>query len=98
DSEWSGDVGVGCQYFSQDAVIRLAPRAGIALEASDSPGAKLKKVQDLFASGDERPRAIYESIGVYLGYGLLYYAQFYDIKHVLLLGRVTSGEGGSILV
>jgi predicted NBD/HSP70 family sugar kinase len=98
DSEWSGDTGVGCQYFSQDAVIRLAPRAGIELDDSEAPGARLKKVQDLFASGDERPRAIYESIGIYLGYGLLYYAQFYDIKHVLLLGRVTSGEGGTILV
>jgi predicted NBD/HSP70 family sugar kinase len=98
DSEWSGDTGVGCQYFSQDAVIRLAPRVGIELDDSEAPGARLKKVQDLFASGDERPRAIYESIGIYLGYGLLYYAQFYDIKHVLLLGRVTSGEGGTILV
>ncbi|MBR5093697.1 MAG: ROK family protein, partial [Oscillospiraceae bacterium] len=29
--EWSGDYGVGCKYFSQDAVIRLAPRAGITL-------------------------------------------------------------------
>lgn len=98
DSEWSGDVGVGCQYFSQDAVIRLAPRAGIELNAEDSPGAKLKTVQELFKSGDDRPRAIYESIGIYLGYGLLHYADFYDIKHVLLLGRVTSGEGGSIIV
>lgn len=98
DSEWSGDIGVGCQYFSQDAVIRLAPRAGIELDATDSPGAKLKVVQDLFKAGDERPRAIYESIGIYLGYGLLHYAEFYDIKHVLLLGRVTSGQGGSIIV
>jgi len=98
DSEWSGDTGVGCQYFSQDAVIRLAPRAGIELNESDAPGAKLKVVQELFASGDARPRGIYESIGIYLGYGLLHYAEFYDIKHVLLLGRVTSGEGGAILV
>lgn len=98
DSEWSGDTGVGCQYFSQDAVIRLAPRNGIELNANDSPGAKLKVVQELFKSGDERPRKIYESIGVYLGYGLLHYAEFYDIKHVLLLGRVTSGEGGALLI
>jgi len=98
DVEWSGDVGVGCQYFSQDAVIRLAPRAGIELDASLSPGEKLKKVQDLEKAGDPRPRAIFESIGVYLGYGLLYYSSFYDIKHVLLLGRVTSGEGGAVLV
>ncbi len=98
DSDWSKDVGVGCQYFSQDAVIRLAPRCGIELSEDDAPGARLKKVQDLFKAGDDRPRAIYESIGVYLGYGLLHYADFYDIKHVLLLGRVMSGEGGSIIV
>lgn len=98
DVEWSGDRGVGCQYFSQDAVIRLAPRAGIELDPALSPGEKLKKVQELFRAGDPRPRGIFESIGVYLGYGLLHYADFYDIKHVLLLGRVTSGEGGSILV
>jgi predicted NBD/HSP70 family sugar kinase len=98
DVEWSGDVGVGCQYFSQDAVIRLAPRAGIELEPALSPGEKLKKVQELVKAGDPRPRAIFESIGVYLGYALLHYALFYEIKHVLLLGRVTSGEGGSVLV
>ncbi|HSC89436.1 MAG TPA: hypothetical protein VLC09_19270, partial [Polyangiaceae bacterium] len=98
DVEWSGDRGVGCQYFSQDAVIRLAPRLGIEFEASTSPGEKLKKVQEAFKAGDRRIAAIYESIGVYLGYALIHYAEFYDIKHVLLLGRVTSGEGGTILV
>jgi predicted NBD/HSP70 family sugar kinase len=98
DTEWSGDKGTGVLYFSQDAVIRLAPKAGIELDASLSPGEKLKKVQDIFKSGDERPRKIFESIGIYLGYALLHYADFYDIKHVLLLGRVTSGEGGSILI
>lgn len=98
DVEWSGDRGVGCQYFSQDAVIRLAPRLGIEFEAGASPGEKLKRVQELFKGGDRRIAAIYESIGVYLGYALIHYAEFYDIKHVLLLGRVTSGEGGTLLV
>lgn len=98
DTEWSGDRGTGVLYFSQDAVIRLAPRAGIELDPGASPGEKLKKVQDIFKSGDDRPRKIFESIGVYLGYALLHYADFYDVKHVLLLGRVTSGEGGGILI
>ena len=31
------------------------------------------------------------------GYGKEY-AEFYDIKHVLLLGRVTSGRGGDIIL
>jgi predicted NBD/HSP70 family sugar kinase len=98
DHEWSGDRGTGVGYFSQDAVIRLAERAGIELDAAASPGAKLKSVQELLATGDARPQSIFETLGVYLGYGLLHYADFYPVKHVLLLGRVTSGQGGSILL
>ena len=41
---------------------------------------------------------MYESIGVYFGYAIAYYARFYDIRHVLIMGRVTSGEGGVILL
>ena len=41
---------------------------------------------------------IYESIGIYLGYTIAYYSEFYDIKHLLLLGRVTSGEGGNLII
>ena len=98
DHEWSGDRGTGVGYFSQDAVIRLAARAGIELEDGVAPGAKLKRVQELLAKGDPRPQGIFETIGVYLGYGLLHYADFYPVKHVLLLGRVTSGRGGSIVL
>jgi hypothetical protein len=43
-------------------------------------------------------RSIYETIGVYLGHALPLYAGFYDMRHVLLLGRVTSGRGGGILL
>lgn len=96
--EWSGDIGCGVKYFSQDSVIKLAPAAGIELDPALSPAEKLKVVQDLMVSGDERAKKIYESIGSYLGYTLAYYAEFYDINHVLLMGRVTSGEGGNILV
>ncbi len=98
DSEWSGDRGTGVNYFSQDAVIRLAPKVGIELDPKDSPGAKLKAVQKLLEAGDPRPRAIFESIGVYLGYALAQSAEFYRLKHVLILGRVTSGEGGAIIL
>ena len=98
DHEWSGDRGAGVGYFSQDAVIRLAARAGIELGAAAAPGAKLKRVQELLAKGDPRPRGIFETLGVYLGYGLLHYADFYAIKHVLLLGRVTSGQGGTLML
>ena len=95
--EWSGDYGCGVKYFSQDAVIKLAPAAGIELDENASPADKLKVVQGLMAQGDERAAKIYESIGSYFGYAVAYYAIFYDIKHVLLMGRVSSGEGGNIL-
>ncbi len=96
--EWSGDYGCGVKYFSQDSVIKLAPVAGIKLDESLSPAEKLKVVQELMAAGDDRARAIYETIGVYLGYSIPYYAQFYDIKHLLILGRVTSGHGGNLIL
>ncbi len=95
--EWSGDYGCGVKYFSQDSVIKLAPAAGIELDESASPAEKLKVVQKLMEAGDERAAKIYETIGSYFGYAVAYYAIFYDIKHVLLMGRVSSGEGGSIL-
>ncbi|MGD0112065.1 MAG: ROK family protein [Armatimonadota bacterium] len=96
--EWSGERGCGGQYFSQSAVVRLAPVAGIRLKASLTPAEKLKSVQDLMAKGDERARLIFESIGCYLGYGIAYYADIYQLGHVLILGRVTSGEGGAIIL
>ena len=96
--EWSGDIGCGVSYFSQDAVIRLAPIAGIELPTDYTLAEKLKYVQDLHEKDDKRTGAIYESIGVYFGYAVAYYALFYDIKHVLIMGRVTSGEGGNILL
>jgi predicted NBD/HSP70 family sugar kinase len=98
DAEWSGDRGTGVNYFSQDAAIRLAKVAGVELPAEASPGEKLKLMQKLMAVGDARARGIFESLGVYLGYGLLLYSEFYAMKHVLLLGRVTSGEGGNLLI
>lgn len=96
--EWSGDYGCGVKYFSQDGVIKLAPAAGIELDESASPAEKLKAVQKLMEEGDERAAKIYHTIGVYFGYAIAYYAKFYDIKHVLIMGRVTSGEGGVILL
>lgn len=96
--EWSGDIGVGCKYFSQDAVIKLAPAAGIRLNAEDSPAEKLKAVQELMEKDDPRAALIYRSIGVYLGHALALYHGFYRFKHVLLLGRVMSGKGGDIIL
>ena len=96
--EWSGDPGVGAQYFSQQAVSRLLPAAGIEVPAEMPLADRLVEVQRLMAQGDPRARRIYEAIGVYLGYGVAHFADFYAIESVLVLGRVTSGEGGDLIV
>ncbi len=96
--EWSGDYGCGVKYFSQDSVIKLAPRAGIELDENLSPAEKLKVVQGLMEKGDKRAADIYDTIGTYFGYAIAFYSEFYDMKHVLIMGRVTSGEGGVILL
>ena len=98
EDEWSGDIGCGVKYFCQDGVIKLAPRAGIELDASLSPAEKLKVVQKLMEEGDRRAAQVYESIGVYLGHTQAYYYEKYGFRYVLLLGRVMSGKGGEALL
>jgi predicted NBD/HSP70 family sugar kinase len=96
--EWSGDAGVGALYFSQQCVFRLAPRVGIELPAGATKADMLKHVQGYLESGHAGAAGIWQSIGIYLGYTVAHYADFYDVKHVLILGRVTSGRGGSLIL
>jgi predicted NBD/HSP70 family sugar kinase len=97
--EWSGDRGVGSQYFSQQCVFRLAPAAGIEIPPGLTAADRLKRVQQALDAGPAGALAIWESIGIYLGYGLAHYADFYaDLRHALILGRVTSGRGGEIIL
>ena len=96
--EWSTDFGVGCKYFSQDAVIKLAPRAGIELDPELTPAEKLKVVQKLMEADDPRAQAVFRDIGAYLAYTVVLYSKFYDIRHLMLLGRVMSGKGGDTIL
>jgi len=96
--EWSGDVGCGVQYFSQQGVGRLARKAGFAFPATLPLPEQLIAVQQALAAGDARARAIYETIGVCFGYAIAHYADFYEVRNLLVLGRVTSGEGGEIIL
>lgn len=96
--EWSGDRGCGVMYFSQQAVDKLLPAAGIILPPEMSLPERLKEVQKLMLQGDPRTAKIYETIGVYLGYTIPHYADFYDFDHLLILGRVTTGAGGDIVI
>ena len=96
--EWSGDIGCGAQYFSQQAVARLAPQAGIDFPEDMPLADRLEQVQALMKLDDRRARRIYETIGTYLGYTIPWYARFYEIRNLLVLGRVTSGEGGRVII
>lgn len=96
--EWSGDIGCGVQYFSQQGVQRMAAAAGFTFGADISAPDLLVAVQEHMANGDERAAALFTAIGNRLGYSLPLYAEFYQLRHVLLLGRVLSGEGGEIIV
>jgi len=96
--EWSTDFGVGCKYFSQDAVIKLAPQAGIEIPTDLSLAEKLKFVQKLMEADDPRAIAIFETIGAYLAYATVQYSQFYNIEYMMLMGRVMSGKGGDTIL
>ena len=95
--EWSQDIGCGALYFSQQAVARLAPAAGFDFGNMPFPE-QLVKVQEAQQAGDPRASAIYETIGCYFGYAIAQYAEYYDIDNLLILGRVTSGEGAHIII
>ncbi len=96
--EWSGDRGCGALYLSQQAVFRLAPRVGIEVHADLPKAERLKRVQEKLEAGHEGAVRIWQSMGRYLGYAVAHYADFYELKHVLILGRCTSGRGGHLIL
>ena len=96
--EWSGDRGCAVQYFCQQGVARLTPLAGLRFPAEMKFAGQLVEVQRLMAAGDARARRIYETIGICFGYSIAHFANFYEIRNLLILGRVTSGEGGELII
>lgn len=96
---WTEDIGVGVSYFCQEAVIKLAPAAGISLDEYDTPAKKLKAVQNLLTDGHDGAAAVFRSIGAYLGHSAVLYNSLFDgASSILLLGRVMSGKGGDIIL
>jgi predicted NBD/HSP70 family sugar kinase len=95
--DWSGDRGCGSQYFSQQALRRLLPAAGIDVEPESALPDQLLMLQGLIAADDPRARRVYETIGTELGYALLEYRTLYEVENVLLLGRLMSGPGGDVV-
>jgi predicted NBD/HSP70 family sugar kinase len=96
--EWSGDRGCCVQYLSQQAVGRLLEPAHIEVPASMPLPLRLRELQALMRADDPRAVDVYQTIGAYLGYAIGHLASIYDFRHVLVLGRVTSGHGGTVLL
>ena len=96
--EWSGDVGVGAMYFSQQAVNHLALKKGIRFPAKMPLPERLKKVQERMLDGDVTALNIFQKIGLYLGYTVPWYREFYGFDSMMILGRVTSGPGGVMIL
>lgn len=96
--EWSGDRGCGALYLSQQCAFRLAPRAGLQVPAGKTNAEKLEFLQAQLEAGHAGAVQIWQCMGVYLGYALAHYAEFYELQHTLLLGRCTSGTGGQIIL
>lgn len=96
--EWSGDGGCGVQYFNQVGANRISTAAGIKYAGGQPLPERLVELQKLMAAGNPVAAEVYDTIGVMLGYGIAHYATFYDLKNILVLGRVTTGKGGDILL
>jgi len=96
--EWSGDAGCGVQYFSQVGANRIATQAGIQFDGALPLPERLVELQKRMKEGDPLVRKVYETIGTELGYTVAHYADFYELKHILVLGRVTTGAGGDIMI
>ena len=96
--EWSGDAGVGAMYFSQQAVNHLALKYGFKFPKTMKLPERLKVVQAAMEKGDEKALKVYLMIGRYLANAVPWYREFYDFDNLMILGRVTSGLGGSIIL
>ncbi|MFN5804849.1 MAG: ROK family protein [Opitutia bacterium] len=95
--EWSGDRGCAVQYFSQQAVGRLLPSAGIITPPGMRLPEQLEMLQERMQAGDDRAAKVYEAVGVAFGYAIAHFADFYDMEAVLSMGRVTTGSGGDLI-
>jgi len=96
--DWSTNPGVGAAYFSQQALDRLAAAAGLAFEPGLDLPARLAHAQARLKAGDPAALRIFRTLGAWLGHTLPWYARFYPLDHVLVLGRVTSGEAGPVIL
>lgn len=95
---WTEDFGAGMNHFSQIAVNILGQNAGMEFAPDMGLPERLSQVQMEAQIGRERAVEIFKTIGIYLAFSLPFYRIFYPFKTLQLMGRVTSGAGGEIMV
>ena len=97
-------IGMSSMCFGQQVACKLIEPAGLRgdISADQLPQHQLLELQNIMKSGTPEQVAkatkIYETIGVYLGYATAQYLEFYDFSFFLILGRVTKGAGGDIVI
>merc|ERR1712070_730237 len=106
-------TGLSHMYLGQRGATKLAAKAGIEGKEEllyphpemctirhENHAQCLKLIQKAMTDPASEPqcRKLYETVGVYLGYGLAQYMEFYDIDHIMILGRVSKGTGGDIML
>jgi len=106
-------TGISHMYLGQRGATKLAAAAGVEVPDNqryphpdmctikhENHAQTLKKIQAAMADPEKEPqtRQLYETVGVYLGYGLAQYCEFYKIDHVMILGRVSKGAGGDLML
>merc|ERR1711981_1216402 len=105
--------GMSHMYLGQRGATKLAAKAGVKVPDNyvyphadmctikhEDHAQCLKLIQKAMADPEQEPtvRKLYETVGVYLGYGLAQYSEFYNIDHVMILGRVSKGAGGDVML
>merc|ERR1712039_498771 len=105
--------GLSHLYLGQRGATKLAVKGGVDLPDNfkyphpdmctmkhEHHAQVLKLIQKAMTDPEKEPkvRQIYETCGVYLGYALAQYSEFYTIDHVMILGRVSKGSGGDLML
>lgn len=106
-------TGLSHMYLGQRGATKLASKGGVKVPDNmkyphadmctikhETHAQCLKLIQEAMKNeeSEKEARKIYETVGVYLGYGLAQYCEFYKIDHVMILGRVSKGNGGDIML
>jgi len=106
-------TGMSHMYLGQRGATKLAAKAGVDVPANlvyphpdmctilhENHAQCLKLIQKAMTDPEKEKtvRELYETVGVYLGYALAQYSEFYKIDHLMILGRVSKGAGGDIML